>query len=74
MANGPDWQGFARAVMEAHRDGFGDVDGGFIQDMGEKFGLLHNVPVTEPCGEECNCAEYGEFPQNCLRTTYQEAP
>jgi len=44
-----------------------DVCGGDIQDKAKELGLLVSVEVTEPCGEECTCAEFGEFPQQCLR-------
>lgn len=33
----------------------------------QRLGLLVKVPVTEPCGDGCNCAEYGDFQQDCLR-------
>jgi hypothetical protein len=44
-----------------------DLDGGSVQDRAEEIGLLIRVRVTEPCGEDCNCTEYGDFPQMCLR-------
>lgn len=58
---------FARWVIAEHREHCGDIDGGSIQDKLEELGLLVSVPVTEPCGENCLCAEYGDFPQECLR-------
>lgn len=58
---------FALAVLEESRSELADLDGGWIQDRAEKLGLLVCVPVTEPCGDECRCAEYGAFPQDCLR-------
>jgi hypothetical protein len=59
---------FARCILgESRRDGGCDVDGGTIQDYAEQCGLLVRVEVTEPCGERCWCAEYGDFPQRCLR-------
>jgi hypothetical protein len=51
----------------------GDLDGGAVQDKAESLGLLHNVEVTEDCGGDCVCVEYGEFPQQCLRATYDAA-
>ena len=44
-----------------------DLDGGSAQDKAEELGLLVRVPVTGSCGERCECAEYGDFPQMCLR-------
>lgn len=58
---------YGLAVLEAHRRDIGDLDGGFLQDTAEKLGLLYYVEVTEPCGEYCRCAEYDDFPQQCLR-------
>lgn len=60
---------YGRGILDLHRDYFGDVDGGDAQDMAEALGLLAGVEVSEPCGEECNCASYGDFPQKCLRET-----
>ena len=58
---------FAIAVLRESRDiEPGDVDGGFIQDKAEELGLLVKVRVTESCGELCHCAEYDDFPQDCL--------
>lgn len=63
----PDWEGFALAILTHAREFAGcDVDGGFVQDMAAKFGLLVEREVTESCGENCACAEVGDFPQNCF--------
>lgn len=43
-----------------------DVEG--VQDIAVKHGLLAAVNVTEPCGPDCRCAEYG-FPTECYRKT-----
>lgn len=64
---------FACAVIDQHRnDGYpGDVEGGWLQDKLEALGMLHKVPVTEPCADleygNCPCAEYGDIPGECLR-------
>lgn len=58
---------FARWAIAEHREECADVDGASIQDKLVELGLLVEVPVTEPCGEGCTCAEYGDFPQTCLR-------
>jgi len=58
---------FALAVLEESRSELADLDGGWLQDKAAELGLLVRVPVTEPCGDECRCAEYGAFPQDCLR-------
>lgn len=54
-------------TLQQQRDELGDIDGGAIQDEAERLGLLVRVQVTEPCGERCHCAEYDDFPQECLR-------
>lgn len=60
---------WAGAVLDAHRnDGYpGDVDGGTLQDLAVKHGVIVPVPVKEACGEVCSCAEYDDFPQDCYR-------
>lgn len=35
----------------------GDIDGGFLQDLAEKHGILVPEIRHEPCGEFCNCAQ-----------------
>lgn len=58
---------FGKAVLEEHREALTDLDGGWIQDTAEEIGLLVRVTVDKPCGEYCQCADYGEFPLECLR-------
>lgn len=58
---------YALTVLEAHREEIADLDGAFLQDKAEECGLLYYVEVTEPCGDYCRCAEYDDFPQQCLR-------
>jgi hypothetical protein len=47
---------FAAAVLESWP--LGDVDGGELQELAVKQGLLIPTTVTAPCGEGCNCADY----------------
>ena len=53
----------------------GDVDGGDLQEIAEKHGLLRPETRNQPCDEEpnrCHCLEYGgrdEFPLTCYRKT-----
>lgn len=65
---------YALEVLDEHRNEITDLDGGWLQDTAEKFGLLVSVPVTERCGEYCRCAEYGDFPQDCLRLKAEFEP
>lgn len=58
---------FAQDIMSSWPEG--GLDGGDIQDLAVKHGLLAPVTVTEPCGENCCCAEYADFPQQCFRRT-----
>lgn len=62
------WEEFGRWYFrEMRTNGGGDIDGGAAQDKALELGLLQWVTVTEPCGEDCNCMLYGEFPQECLQ-------
>ncbi len=63
-----------RWTLLQQRETFGDIDSGSVQDKAKELGLLIEVPVTEPCGEDCTCAEYGEFPQVCLRLADEVQP
>ena len=53
----------------------GDVDGGDLQEIAERHGLLRPETRTQPCDDEpnrCHCLEYGgrdEFPLVCYRKT-----
>jgi hypothetical protein len=49
--------GFARDIMKCWPDG--DVDGGYLQDIAERHGLLIPEARFQPCGEGCTCSEYG---------------
>jgi hypothetical protein len=55
---------FAREIL---LNRFGTLDGGDLQDLGVKHGLLVPIEATEPCGEACVCVEYDDFPQTCYR-------
>ena len=57
-------RGFIREIMESWP--LGDVDGGALQDLAIKYGLLKlkEPPPTEPCSDECTCGyayEFGDF-------------
>ena len=43
----------------------GDIDGGSAQDAMKFTGVLVKRVATETCCDNCRCAEYGEFPQDC---------
>ena len=57
----------AWAARESRRCGGIDIDGGDAQDDMEKRGVLVKREVTQRCGEECICADYGDFPQDCYK-------
>lgn len=66
----PNLEAFAREVMNtfwADRMFPDEPDGGTLQDIAEKHGVLLPHAVTEPCGEHCACAEYADFPTTCYR-------
>lgn len=56
---------FANEIISAAFEG-GSFEGGDIQDMAVKFGLLEIQERAEECGEICACREYG-FPAECYR-------
>jgi hypothetical protein len=65
---------FARDIMEDWPEGA--PDGGALQDIAEKHGLLRSVLMQAPCCDPddehslCSCADYGaDFPTECYRKT-----
>jgi hypothetical protein len=56
-------------AISCREDGGGDLDGGYLEDKMKELGIVHSVEVLESCGEDCWCAEWGAFPQTCLRYT-----
>lgn len=52
----------------------GDIEGGEVQDLAVKHGLLKETMQYEPCGENCDCSEYAseygwEIGITCYRKT-----
>lgn len=66
----PDFKGFANEMVNIALDGIG-IDGGDIQDVALRYGLLKKVTANEACGEDCDCAQYDDFPMICHRKTYR---
>ena len=65
---------FGRWCLAQLRDDLGcDLDGFEAQEKAKALGLLHEVEVTEPCGDHCRCAEWDDFPQMCLRETHERS-
>ena len=58
---------FANDMINASFEG-GNFEGGDIQDIAAKHGLLRIESRDEECGEVCACREYG-FPAECYRKT-----
>jgi len=58
---------FANEIIAAAYEG-GSFEGGDIQDMAVKHGLLRIESRVAECGESCACREYG-FPAECYRKT-----
>lgn len=58
---------FANEMVSSAFEG-GSFDGGDIQDIAVKHGLLRIEQPEEECGEVCACREYG-FPTECYRKT-----
>lgn len=57
---------FANAMIDIALEGC-DADGGHIQELAIKHGLLKPEQRTERCGDTCSCAEYADFPVECFR-------
>lgn len=68
MTNEQRLRAFAQAILKGWPD-FDTYDGFDLQELATTHGLLAPIQVTEPCGEDCNCAEYGDFPTDCYRFT-----
>lgn len=60
-----DLKAFAKEIMKAWPDG--GIDGDELQDIAIRHGLLTPWEMTEPCGENCNCAGLSDFPLTCYR-------
>jgi len=56
-------------IEEARKFGGDNIDGGDAEEQMVELGILGYVEVTEPCGDVCSCAEWDDFPQECLRFT-----
>ena len=53
----PNLQGFADEIFQAAWDAY-TLDGGDIQEIGVRFGLLKEVTRTERCADDCE--EHGQ--------------
>ena len=59
---------FARRVVRAYCWGVG-IDGGDVQEWADELGIIKAVEAKEPCGDNCNCAEFATWPCICYRFT-----
>lgn len=48
---------FINDLFDEYYPECGDIDGGTLQDLAEKHGILVPEIHHEPCGEFCNCAQ-----------------
>ncbi len=63
-------QAFAQDIMSNWPEG--DIDGGDLQEIAVKHGLLKPVMMDRPCSEDCHCQEFyssAEWPVECFRKT-----
>jgi hypothetical protein len=59
---------FARWAIIEHRESCLDLEAVDIEEKLIELGLLIELLVEKPCGDNCRCVEYhGEFPCTCLR-------
>lgn len=66
----PDFKAFADGMLSIASEGC-DADGADIQSCALKYGLLRSETKTEACGENCACADVGDFPLECYVKTYK---
>jgi hypothetical protein len=67
------YEAFAKAILEYDYCSY-DLDGGTIQELGVKHGLLIEVETKGVCleTESCNClTTIGEIPDTCFKFTYK---
>jgi hypothetical protein len=60
---------FVGRVLGEARQYMSDIDGGDVQAWAVECDLLEEWTATEPCGEQCECAEVADFPARCYRLT-----
>jgi len=60
---------FVGRVLGEARQYMSDIDGGDVQGWAVECGLLEEWTASEPCGEQCECAEVTDFPTRCYRLT-----
>lgn len=56
---------FGWACLQEHRQEMADIDGFAAQELALKAGVIEEREVTEPCGDNCVCAEVADFPTRC---------
>lgn len=66
----PDLKGFASEILGIIWQYGSSFDGEDIQELALKYNLIKAVTMTEPCCDECNCAEFTEFPTTCYRKVF----
>jgi hypothetical protein len=69
-ATEPALESFADEIIQVAFNG-SSIDGGTIQELAERHGLLKRTRMNERCGYRCSCDEHGEFPRDCFRKTYR---
>ena len=57
MSNEEKMLAFIRDLFDDFYPECGDIDGGTLQDLAEKHGILVPEIRHEPCEDECNCSE-----------------
>ncbi len=61
---------FANEILSHTFEGC-DLDGGEVQEIAVKHGLLMPITVNSKCGENCRCAEFSEFPLTCYKKSLE---
>lgn len=55
---------FGASILARFHDDLCDLDGFDIEQHALEAGVIRKEQVSEPCGEDCVCAEYG-MPSEC---------
>lgn len=73
----PDFEGFARALLDGWPEPWGEgLDGFELQQLAARYNVLKIESRTTPCSEYCGCAEYHGHGETviCYRLNYDPKP
>ncbi len=59
--------GFIRDLLDSPAACYEELDTDTLTGFAMQHCLIHEVDVTEPCGDQCPCAELNNLPGKCYR-------